>query len=129
MDSFLDLFKVKAHWPGEGAGCLSDFGSYNNNSNDAIDVLWESVKENKGNSNTVQLFPNPANNRVTIQSKEKIVSVCLYNHIGQKVFEQTGRKKHQLLVATTTIKSGVYLIAIETESGIATKKLIVSHLF
>lgn len=73
---------------------------------------------------SLELFPNPAENRVNIRSTDIIQSIRVMNLSGQEI-----RREHQLKVSAYTLDiaewaDGVYMILIETANGITTKKFI-----
>lgn len=80
--------------------------------------------DNKTTVNSVSIYPNPSNGRITINStNEKIVTVEIINTSGIIV------KKHNCNSNTTSIqtdnKTGIYLCRISTTNQIITKKLII----
>ena len=72
-----------------------------------------------------QLMPNPAREVVTVLSSYRIGRVAVYDLQGRKVLEQ---QEDDALAATLDISAlptGVYVVAIHTPAGIATKRLVV----
>ena len=68
------------------------------------------------------LYPNPAQNQVTIQLQEglELNEATIYNTLGQ--FISTSKDK---IINTSHLSSGMYLLEIETNQGKATKQFIV----
>ncbi len=82
-----------------------------------VDDTW-SVDENEASAT---LFPNPANNFVTLKGKS-LGTVRVYNALGQKVdeFEANGS---ELRINTTGYENGVYVVKVDEQ----TMKFVVKH--
>lgn len=82
-----------------------------------VDDTW-SVGENNA---TVTLFPNPANDFVTLKG-ESIGTVRVYNTLGQKMdeFEANGT---ELRINTTGYENGLYVV----KAGEQTLRFVVKH--
>lgn len=69
------------------------------------------------------VFPNPALDYVTITSPQELVSVTIYNTMGQFVYTSSVHgNSHQ--VKTSGYESGLYFVNIQTEKGSETKKFM-----
>jgi hypothetical protein len=82
-----------------------------------VDETW-SVEENVA---SVSLFPNPANESVTLKG-ENLGMVRVFNVLGQKVdeFEVNG---NEFRINTTGYENGVYVI----KAGEQTMRFVVKH--
>jgi hypothetical protein len=69
----------------------------------------------------VSVFPNPASDFINIKSNEVIKSVKLYNASGSLVKTENNNSSK---IDISSLLKGNYIISIETESGIETKKII-----
>lgn len=69
----------------------------------------------------INIFPNPVSDFINIRSDEKIKSVKLYNASGSLVKTE---KDDFSKINISILPKGNYLISIETDSGIETKKII-----
>ncbi len=69
-----------------------------------------------------KLYPNPTNNQFTIQlnNSSVIEKVSIYNMLGQEVLASK-----EIVVNTSGLTSGTYIVAIETNQGEAFKTLII----
>lgn len=67
-----------------------------------------------------KIFPNPSKNYFTIESKNNIEKLSIYNLIGQKVKEFNKTKKYFI----EDLKSGTYIIEAVTEKGIQKSKIV-----
>ncbi len=84
------------------------------------------VKElSKGGS--IRVMPNPANDKVFINLTDKgNCTVSLINMLGEIVYTSTNNKD-QLLLSTSGIPAGIYLVRAENDKSVYQSKLIVSH--
>lgn len=70
-------------------------------------------------TNTVSLFPNPATEMVTIDSKETIEKVDIYSELGQIVKTETTTN-----FSIADLNSGMYIVHITTENGKSITRLV-----
>jgi hypothetical protein len=74
-------------------------------------------------ANSFKVYPNPANDFITIQSKDiKVSSVDMYNVLGAKVLSSELTNNQ---VNVSSLVKGVYFMKIHTEGGSATKKVVI----
>ena len=99
----------------------------------AMFVSQEGIEGVDSLDGLVWLLPNPARRRVTVLSSYRPVSVVVYDLQGHAVLE-SGEDSHQSLsigdrwattIDVSTLATGVYVVAIPTPVGIATKRLVV----
>jgi PKD repeat protein len=82
---------------------------------------------NVGLSHSLEIYPNPASNMVTIKSEEAIQSIQLFDAAGKSIITNTFTKGSLLFnLNTTELANGLYMIRINTQSGINEQKLIIS---
>jgi aminopeptidase YwaD len=77
----------------------------------------------------VNMYPNPANLFCCLQSavfikQSSIVEICDFNG-RQLLFEQFHSGAEKVVVNVSQLQSGIYLCRIRTETGNATKKIII----
>lgn len=73
---------------------------------------------------SIQVFPNPASDHLTIRSEERIDRVSMHSINGQRVFEASpGNDQYSLILSD--FPSGVFILEVETESETVLKKLII----
>lgn len=72
----------------------------------------------------VSLYPNPAQNSVTLSGIASEYSIIVYNHLGAKVYES--KSNNGACQIETNWHSGLYFVTIATESNSTTKKLIIN---
>ena len=74
--------------------------------------------------NYTYVFPNPANENITVQSSFKIQGIEIFNEQGQKVLE-TKPNAYNTTIDVSSYPKGTYIVKIITKSGTANKKIIV----
>ena len=86
--------------------------------------VWQgslSVAQSEGVN--FSMYPNPAQNSVTISGIASEYTVIVYNQLGAKVFESKVNGSTQI---PTNWQSGLYFVTIATESDSLTQKLIIN---
>jgi photosystem II stability/assembly factor-like uncharacterized protein len=75
-------------------------------------------------ANKLTIYPNPATNRVNIQSASLMRSVRVYDFTGKEILsENIHAVTYQ--INTSRLNSGIYLMVIETEEVIINKRIII----
>lgn len=94
---------------------IDDFNlSYSNN------TILATKEEVSNTKEIIDIYPNPAKDIVTIEGKNKILSVYVYDLSGKRIdLTLSGNK-----VNVSGLANGNYLLGIKTEEGFVTKKLI-----
>ena len=75
-------------------------------------------------SENINIYPNPATNFINIEAENNIKTISIYNVTGQNVL-QTDVNSSEIGINIFSFNKGLYIIKIETESGIYTEKLII----
>jgi len=85
-----------------------------------------SATSNKENELTrfVDVYPNPTNNDVFINSSTNIINLEVFNNIGQMVSSKENVNATKTKIELTNLPEGIYFIQLHTASGVITKKLI-----
>lgn len=72
-----------------------------------------------------EIFPNPAENFVTINAKQNINSVKILNQIGQQVYGISNINDLRTTIYLSNLKAGLYILSVEyTDGSIEKTKLI-----
>ena len=87
-----------------------------------VNIVYESTVGVEENNATLTVYPNPANESVTLQG-ENLGVVSLYNTLGQKV-DTFFTDESQLVIPTSKYQEGIYFI--RTSNGI-TQRLVIVH--
>jgi hypothetical protein len=91
------------------------------NSNE-VSILFTSIEEMIYDN--TQVYPNPANGFVNINSEFEITSVKVFNYAGQEVVSEVVDSKFYQL-NTSKFNPGLYLFQIVTNEGTATKQIVI----
>jgi len=75
---------------------------------------------NSNNLINFNVYPNPANDVINIQTENLIKNVAIYNILGKLVYTNNVET-----VNVSSLDAGIYLIKVETEKGIGTSKLVI----
>jgi len=70
----------------------------------------------------ISIYPNPVSNLLFFKARNAIKTITIYDNIGRKVLINSNISKNYLDVSN--LNEGVYMLRIQTNSGISTKKLI-----
>ena len=65
----------------------------------------------------IKLFPNPVNNSFTVSNSENINKITIANLLGQTVKELNFNKINSIVVDTTDLPAGVYIITLYENDG------------
>jgi hypothetical protein len=73
-------------------------------------------------ANTFKVYPNPFNDRIMLDNNDKVTRVVINNIAGQRVIDIEYPNRE---IRTANLVSGIYVISIYTENGIAkTERMI-----
>lgn len=78
------------------------------------------------NQSALKIYPNPANNSLTLDGLLINSHVEVSSLAGQILFS-TQTKKEELFINTTSFSAGIYLVTVYSENGKETYKLRVNH--
>ena len=89
-----------------------------------LDIVadWFDLEEN--NCLAVKVFPNPALSEVTVQAEE-ITRIRLMDACGQVVVDENYGRPHSIILNTSHLSQGVYLMEITTTQGKTVRRLVV----
>lgn len=86
-------------------------------------VIVTSVEENK-NSTNIDIYPNPADNHITIISEEVLNRIEVFDILGNKVDERVGEYSGNFILNISEFAKGHYIIVLHTNSDKYYHKLI-----
>lgn len=89
-----------------------------NEASGCIDLSNVGLKEFKGNTK-VNLYPNPAQNQLTIDAgnKNEIIEIKVLDVLGKEVLSQHVFSKNEVSVNVENLVNGIYLIQVKCSSG------------
>ena len=87
-----------------------------------------SIKETKLQESTYNIYPNPANNKITIAhsgnlAEEAIISI--FDIKGEQIMYNKFQNQNRFEMDVSTLTKGIYFVKIQTNSGIKSKKLVI----
>lgn len=100
-----------------------DFGSFTPFTTVNCSVL----ETNDFESNKLQLYPNPANDKLNIQLEATSTNyqVAIYNSLGSVVFENSNQSNATTIIDISELNSGIYFVKItDSENNIYQKRLL-----
>jgi hypothetical protein len=80
-----------------------------------------SIQENE-KLNDISIYPNPATNSLNFNNLPQKTSIKIYNQTGQMVYSEKNFNKNTLDI--TTFNPGLYLVLIQLNDQLITKKII-----
>lgn len=91
---------------------------------DYITVTFPAGVADISSEASIQLYPNPVSDILTVRSSESIIAVTLINSIGQKVMTKTTDTR-SISIAVKSYEEGTYLLDIETKAGHQIRKVVI----
>jgi hypothetical protein len=95
-------------------------------SSDTITINFPAVGINEL-TNTISLYPNPANDVVNIVSSNDIKTIEVINYVGQTIYKNNSVNLKITKLDVASFNAGVYFVKITTTEGIKTSKITVTH--
>jgi len=117
-------YKVTAVYSSETDECESDFALDTEEVNDYVCVFVTDIDDPLAASTVV--YPNPARDQVTISSSQEMTRIMVLNYVGQLVLDSEVNQS-KVVLNTSDYESGIYLVRIETESGVVTKRFAIAR--
>ncbi|WP_309642117.1 T9SS type A sorting domain-containing protein [Flavobacterium sp.] len=74
-------------------------------------------------ANSFSVYPNPVDEMLTINAKENLKSIVIYNAIGQQILHLNPDQK-ELQINTASFNTGVYFLKLNTQKESSTLKII-----
>lgn len=75
----------------------------------------------------VVLYPNPATSFVNITSSVEMTRITVTNYVGQVVYMSDLNDETSVKLNTASFNNGVYVVRLESENGIVTKRVIIAQ--
>ena len=73
------------------------------------------------------LYPNPAQDMVTVTSSVPMTQITVTNYVGQVVYTNEMNEATSVDLNTSSYQAGVYLVKIDTDNGVVTKRVIITR--
>ncbi len=90
-----------------------------------------SVSEKSPSFSTLKIYPNPANDHITISDSDQngfggVTTVTILTMCGKSVKKEYFINSHRMEVDVQSLVRGIYLVKIQTEAGTCFKKLVIN---
>ena len=79
----------------------------------------------EANEVSLNAYPNPATDYLTIEAGSNINEISIYNAMGQKVYANNNVNGELFVVDTKDMASGMYMVIIRTDKGVASQRISV----
>lgn len=80
--------------------------------------------EAQSSSEIVEIYPNPANNQITISSSVKISEITIFDQLGNLLLFIDGLQSQKELLDISMLNSGVYILKLKIGKGIVNKRIV-----
>jgi len=98
------------------------FSSYNNvTANKIIRLVGASLMTNNYSLQKIDLYPNPATNRIYLTGLNGLIHYQLYSMAGQKIIDKVGFEKS---IEVSNLPSGIYQIIIYEDDRVYIRKFV-----
>lgn len=119
-------YQVTAVYEQEGIECESDpANAYENEEQDYIIVVVKKGESLGENTVVTMVYPNPAKDVLNINA-EAMTRVSIINTLGQTIYDRAV-DADDVVLDMTQFESGVYMLRITTENGVATQRIMVNN--
>ena len=75
----------------------------------------------------VRIFPQPANEHLTIQSQNRIGTCELFNIVGEKILSLRSEGRNEITINVSSLPAGIYILRVHSASGSTVMKLSIVH--
>ncbi len=97
------------------------------NKNDKQDIRIQTtdiIRHYQPKSDNILIFPNPASDKVTVQSKDNIEQIQVFDAQGRVVFSHFYKNKNTVLLEINDFNNGFYSIQVKTSVTLQTSKIL-----
>jgi len=92
--------------------------------NTYVTIIPYNISKDESGNQQVLVFPNPANDRLTIVMKEENSKDITITDVLGRVLLQTKTEEQQLTIDISSFKSGMYFVIVQTGKGRTVMKVI-----
>ena len=119
-------YQVTANYASDTDACESPAAmAYEIPMDDFVYVFVTSV--NDPDAMTTSLYPNPAQDVVTVSSSIAMNEITVTNYVGQVVYNSEMFDATSVELNTSSYQAGVYLVKIDTDNGVVTKRVVITR--
>jgi len=85
------------------------------------------TSDNNIEQNSIAIYPNPAKGMLTIHNSSGVATLKLYDLKGRLLRQRLIGRNEVQQIPVRDLKNGLYLIRIQSEKGILTKKIVIEN--
>ncbi|MEE4176998.1 MAG: T9SS type A sorting domain-containing protein [Bacteroides sp.] len=89
-----------------------------------VEIMLGSTSVGEINSSSISIYPNPAKDRIFINTNEAIRKISIFNSLGQ-VLKAVETPSNRQSIDLSDFDSGLYIISIQTNQGFISRKFLV----
>ncbi len=78
-------------------------------------------------SNTLSIYPNPADDFINVQASREIDGIAILNIVGQGVINLENQKSHHVKVSTSALAPGIYFLKVSSQGVSKTLRFETFH--
>ncbi len=115
-------------WPAilENLGSASEWNDIDIDNELYFIIEYDNTSINENDNNELNIFPNPANDMVSITSENIISEITIINIAGANVFQSMPNSKK--VIQEIDLPTGIYFISVQIENGtFIQSKLVISR--
>ena len=87
-------------------------------------IYYPGVNIMEYNELDCNIYPNPANDRLTIATEANVEEIAIYDIYGRTVSQQDNKSTSQQVVDVANLETGIYFINIKTDKGNVVRRFI-----
>ena len=76
---------------------------------------------------SLNVYPNPATDYITVEAGSTISEINMYNVLGQKVYGNNAVNAETFVLNTNEMPAGMYLVTIRTNNGLASQRISIAR--
>ena len=91
------------------------------------DVIFKVIPDKPADQNSVIVYPNPSSSEFKLESLFGVKSIEFIDMSGRTVYTLQLGLATQSRIGVHSIREGVYFLKVDTEKGMVTKRIVVTH--
>ena len=117
VNSYLAYYFVTALF--DTSNCIGSCTS------DTVVPIWIGIPEK--NENSIRVYPNPANDVLSVSCDNPVEHCELINLYGKSVYALREIRNRSFVIRIEEIPPGIYFINVTTSSGVGREKVVICH--
>lgn len=84
------------------------------------------VRDGKNSANSINIFPNPANDILYIENISAKTTIKIYDISGRLVTTQKSNQQNVLTINTSNLQNGIYLLEVSDENSRSFERVVIN---